>query len=173
MTFVSRLALLTGCDTAPNVYIELPSGHTFQVAFLIMPVTVSRLPTGNSMYPTSAIALPPDPTARCPCLQIYFASCNGPVPDLAYQVDFPRLEIVLEGWNVDTGASQRIRLPLLVAGFSTMASPRYYTFSVLFGKQQLGSASCNGMANNIKSAVTSPARSTHRFFFCYKRSMIR
>lgn len=29
--------------------------------------------------------------------QIYFASSNGPVPDLAYQVDFPRLEIVLEG----------------------------------------------------------------------------
>ena len=26
--------------------------------------------------------------------QIYFASSNGPVPDLAYQVDFPRLEIV-------------------------------------------------------------------------------
>ncbi len=29
--------------------------------------------------------------------QIYFASSNGPAPDLAYQVDFPRLEIVLEG----------------------------------------------------------------------------
>ncbi|MHD0420044.1 hypothetical protein ACY2EQ_12235, partial [Escherichia coli] len=27
-----------------------------------------------------------------------------PVPDLAYQVDFPRLEIVLEGEFVDTGA---------------------------------------------------------------------
>ncbi len=36
--------------------------------------------------------------------QIYFASSNGPVPDLAYQVDFPRLEIVLEGEFVDTGA---------------------------------------------------------------------
>ncbi len=34
--------------------------------------------------------------------QIYFASSNGPVPDLAYQVDFPRLEIVLEGEFVDT-----------------------------------------------------------------------
>lgn len=32
---------------------------------------------------------------------------NGPVPDLAYQVDFPRLEIVLEGEFVDTGAGQR------------------------------------------------------------------
>ena len=39
-----------------------------------------------------------------PLRQIYFASTNGPVPDLAYQVDFPRLEIVLEGEFVDTGA---------------------------------------------------------------------
>lgn len=52
--------------------------------------------------------------------QIYFASSNGPVPDLAYQVDFPRLEIVLEGEFVDTGAGAT-----LVPG-------------ELFGKQQLG-----------------------------------
>ena len=32
--------------------------------------------------------------------QIYFASSNGPVPDLAYQVDFPRLEIVL-AWSLE------------------------------------------------------------------------
>ncbi|MDO2162466.1 hypothetical protein Q2430_27025, partial [Escherichia coli] len=36
--------------------------------------------------------------------QIYFASSNGPVPDLAYQVDFPRMEIVLVGVFIDTGA---------------------------------------------------------------------
>ncbi|MEN1543951.1 AraC family transcriptional regulator, partial [Pseudomonas aeruginosa] len=36
--------------------------------------------------------------------QIYFASSNGPVPDLAYQVDFPRLVIVGEGEFIDTGA---------------------------------------------------------------------
>ena len=60
--------------------------------------------------------------------QIYFASSNGSVPDLAYQVDFPRLEIVLEGEFVDTGAGATL-VPgdvLYVPEFSTMASPRYY-----------------------------------------------
>lgn len=32
-----------------------------------------------------------------PLRQIYFASASGPAPELAYQVDFPRLEIVLGG----------------------------------------------------------------------------
>ncbi|ENO2842237.1 helix-turn-helix transcriptional regulator [Salmonella enterica] len=47
-----------------------------------------------------------------PLRQIYFASASGPAPELAYQVDFPRLEIVLEGELTD--------------------------MSILFGKQQLG-----------------------------------
>ncbi|VFS32498.1 AraC family transcriptional regulator [Escherichia coli] len=64
--------------------------------------------------------------------QIYFASSNGPVPDLAYQVDFPRLEIVLEGEFIDTGAGAAL-VPGDVAvrpcwwlEFSTMASPRHH-----------------------------------------------
>ncbi len=87
--------------------------------------------------------------------QIYFASSNGPVPDLAYQVDFPRLEIVLEGEFVDTGAGATLvpgDVLYVAAGgwnFPQWKTPAT-TFSVLFGKQQLASASCNGMANNIK-----------------------
>ena len=65
--------------------------------------------------------------------QIYFASSNGPVPDLAYQVDFPRLEIVLEGEFVDTGAGAPL-LPL----------------ACCLANSNSASASCNGMANNIK-----------------------
>lgn len=64
--------------------------------------------------------------------QIYFASSNGPAPDLAYQVDFPRLEIVLEGEFVDTGAGGNVSSRRCAVRsrwwleFSTMASPRYY-----------------------------------------------
>lgn len=38
-----------------------------------------------------------------PLRQIYFTSTNSTTPELAYQVDFPRLEIVLEGEFVDSG----------------------------------------------------------------------
>ena len=38
-----------------------------------------------------------------PLRQIYFASTNSTTPELAYQVDFPRLEIVLEGEFADSG----------------------------------------------------------------------
>ena len=75
--------------------------------------------------------------------QIYFASSNGPVPDLAYQVDFPRLEIVLEGEFVDTGAGATLvpgDVLYVAAGgwnFPQWKTPAT-TFSVLFGKQQLG-----------------------------------
>lgn len=64
--------------------------------------------------------------------QIYFASSNGPVPDPAYQVDFPRLEIVLEGEFVDTGAGATLSSRRCAVRscwwleFSTMASPRHY-----------------------------------------------
>lgn len=74
--------------------------------------------------------------------QIYFASSNGPVPDLAYQVDFPRLEIVLEGEFVDTGAGATLvpgDVLYVAAGgwnFPQWKTPAT-TFSVLFGKQQL------------------------------------
>ena len=70
--------------------------------------------------------------------QIYFASSNGPVPDLAYQVDFPRLEIVLEGEFVDTGAGATLvpgdvlYVPAGGWNFPQWQAPAT-TFSVLFG----------------------------------------
>ncbi|VEA88710.1 AraC family transcriptional regulator [Salmonella enterica subsp. enterica serovar Goldcoast] len=42
-----------------------------------------------------------------PLRQIYFASASGPAPELAYQVDFPRLEIVLEGELTDMSITAR------------------------------------------------------------------
>ena len=75
--------------------------------------------------------------------QIYFASSNGPAPDLAYQVDFPRLEIVLEGEFIDTGAGAALvpgdvlYVPAGGWNFPQWQAPAT-TFSVLFGKQQLG-----------------------------------
>lgn len=81
-----------------------------------------------------------------PLRQIYFASTSSSTPELAYQVDFPRLEIVLEGEFTDNG----------VAGASATLQPcdalfvpaggwnfpqwltQVTTLSILFGKQQLG-----------------------------------
>ena len=95
--------------------------------------------------------------------QIYFASSNGPVPDLAYQVDFPRLEIVLEGEFVDTGAGATLvpgdvlYFPAGGWNFPQWQAPAT-TFSVLFGKQQLGFSVVQW------DGKRRPARPTHRFF---------
>ena len=59
--------------------------------------------------------------------QIYFASSNGPVPDLAYQVDFPRLEIVLEGEFIDTSAGAA-----LVPGFLPADASFFYRNHTLY-----------------------------------------
>lgn len=71
--------------------------------------------------------------------QIYFAST---ALDPAYQVDFPRLEIVLEGEFVDTGAGTTlIRGDVLYIPTDGWRFPRRQstttTLSVQFGKQQL------------------------------------
>lgn len=104
--------------------------------------------------------------------QIYFASSNGPVPDLAYQVDFPRLEIVLEGEFVDTGAGATLvpgDVLYVAAGgwnFPQWKTPAT-TFSVLFGKQQLGFSVVQWdgkQYQNLGEATRRPTRPTHRFF---------
>lgn len=78
--------------------------------------------------------------------QIYFATANGPIPDLAYRVDFPRLEIVLEGEFVDAGISgipatltpcDVLYVPAGGWNFPHWNTP-VTTLSILFGKQQLG-----------------------------------
>ena len=82
--------------------------------------------------------------------QVFFAGAQHPVPELAYQVDFPRLELILEGdqmmeWENEQGVSQVVRMQAGDALFVPARgwnSPQWQTpvrtLSLLFGKQQLG-----------------------------------
>lgn len=81
-----------------------------------------------------------------PLRQIYFASTSSSTPELAYQVDFPRLEIVLEGDLTDQGITGAVATLLpgdvlfVPAGgwnFPQWLTP-VTTLSILFSKQQLG-----------------------------------
>ncbi|WP_318368161.1 AraC family transcriptional regulator [Enterobacter sp.] len=82
-------------------------------------------------------------TGPSPLQRVWFASMTGPVPDLAFQVDFPRLEIVLEGQVTDAAIdgvlSERDALFVPAGGWN---APQWQqpatTLSILFGKQQLG-----------------------------------
>ncbi|MGY9341630.1 helix-turn-helix transcriptional regulator [Citrobacter braakii] len=81
-----------------------------------------------------------------PLRQVYFASTSSSTPELAYQVDFPRLEIVLEGEFTDNGVAGAsatllpcdvIFVPAGGWNFPQWLTP-VTTLSILFGKQQLG-----------------------------------
>lgn len=78
-----------------------------------------------------------------PLRQIYFASTTSTTPELAYQVDFPRLEIVLEGEFADSGID-KVLTPgdVLFVPAGGWNFPQWVTsvttLSILFGKQQLG-----------------------------------
>ena len=81
-----------------------------------------------------------------PLRQIYFASTSSSTPELAYQVDIPRLEIVLEGDLTDQGITGAVATLLpgdvlfVPAGgwnFPQWLTP-VTTLSILFSKQQLG-----------------------------------
>ena len=78
--------------------------------------------------------------------QICFATGTGPAPALAQQVDFPRLEIVLDGALKDTGIAGEnalmteqdvLYVPAGGWNFPQWQAPAT-TLSILFGKQQLG-----------------------------------
>ncbi|HAT4017190.1 TPA: helix-turn-helix domain-containing protein [Citrobacter freundii] len=77
-----------------------------------------------------------------PLRQIYFASTTSTTPELAYQVDFPRLEIVLEGEFADSGID-KVLTPgdVLFVPAGGWNIPQWVTsvttLSILFGKQQL------------------------------------
>lgn len=78
-----------------------------------------------------------------PLRQIYFASASGPAAALAYQVDFPRLEIVLEGELTDMSiTAPLIPCDVLYVPAGGWNIPQWQTpvttLSILFGKQQLG-----------------------------------
>lgn len=114
----------------------------------MMTVTVSPVCClqGINMYHDVSHLLSRLINGPTPLRQVYFASSSSSTPELAYQVDFPRLEIVLEGEFIDngvTGASATL-LPYDVlfvpAGgwnFPQWLTP-VTTLSILFGKQQLG-----------------------------------
>jgi AraC-like DNA-binding protein len=82
--------------------------------------------------------------------QVYFAGNQHPAPELAYQVGFPRLELVVDGeqemeWEGSQGTrQQQILLPgdVLFVPAQGWNSPHWQqpttTLSLLFGKQQLG-----------------------------------
>ncbi|MFU0887665.1 helix-turn-helix transcriptional regulator [Kluyvera sichuanensis] len=78
-----------------------------------------------------------------PLQKIWFAGNHAPVPEMAFQVDFPRLEILLEGQLTDAAlgepmlALDALYVPAGGWNFPQWQSP-VTTLSILFGKQQLG-----------------------------------
>ncbi|KFC00978.1 AraC family transcriptional regulator [Trabulsiella guamensis ATCC 49490] len=77
---------------------------------------------------------------------VFFASTTGAIPDVAYQVPFPRLEIVIEGQLLDSGIvgeqalmneNDVLFVPAGGWNFPQWREP-VTTLSILFGKQQLG-----------------------------------
>ena len=114
----------------------------------MMAVTVSPVCClqGINMYHDVSHLLSRLINGPTPLRQVYFASASSSTPELAYQVDFPRLEIVLEGEFIDngvTGASATL-LPcdVLFVPAGSWNFPQWLTpvttLSILFGKQQLG-----------------------------------
>ena len=78
-----------------------------------------------------------------PLQKIWFAGNHAPVPEMAFQVDFPRLEILLEGQLTDAALGEPMQaldalyVPAGGWNFPQWQSP-VTTLSILFGKQQLG-----------------------------------
>nr|WP_318384524.1 AraC family transcriptional regulator [uncultured Enterobacter sp.] len=78
--------------------------------------------------------------------QVRFASDAKPAPALAFQVDFPRIEVVLEGEFADIGVAETparlARHDVLYVPAGGWNCPQWHmpatTLSILFGKQQLG-----------------------------------
>ncbi|CAM3744612.1 AraC family transcriptional regulator [Rahnella bruchi] len=96
--------------------------------------------------------------------QVYFAGALHPVPELAYQVDFPRLELVLDGvqimnWEDEHGNVQTTRMQagdVLFVPAKGWNSPQWQqpvrTLSFLFGKQQLGFSLLNWDGEQFSSS---------------------
>ncbi len=81
-------------------------------------------------------------TGTSPLRQVHFASPATPTPELALQVDFPRLEIVLEGAVNDRVVPTLQQHDVLYVPAGGWNDPQWQTpattLSILFGKQQLG-----------------------------------
>lgn len=114
----------------------------------MMTVTVSPVCClqGINMYHDVSHLLSRLINGPTPLRQVYFASTSSSTPELAYQVDFPRLEIVLEGEFTDNGVAgaSATLLPcdVLFVPAGSWNFPQWLTpvttLSILFGKQQLG-----------------------------------
>ena len=78
-----------------------------------------------------------------PLQKIWFVGNHSPVPEMAFQVDFPRLEILLEGQLTDAALGESMQtLDVLYVPAGGWNFPQWQspvtTLSILFGKQQLG-----------------------------------
>lgn len=77
-----------------------------------------------------------------PLRQVHFANPAISAPELALQVDFPRLEIVIEGSMKDQAACVLQQGDVLYVPAGGWNNPQWQapatTLSILFGKQQLG-----------------------------------
>lgn len=77
-----------------------------------------------------------------PLRQVHFANPAISAPELALQVDFPRLEIVIEGSMKDLAACILQQGDVLYVPAGGWNNPQWQapatTLSILFGKQQLG-----------------------------------
>ncbi|KGI61959.1 AraC family transcriptional regulator [Enterobacter sp. UCD-UG_FMILLET] len=77
-----------------------------------------------------------------PLRQVHFANPAISAPELALQVDFPRLEIVIEGSMKDMAGCVLQRGDVLYVPAGGWNNPQWQapatTLSILFGKQQLG-----------------------------------
>lgn len=72
---------------------------------------------------------------------IFYAGSTSPAPALALQVDFPRLEIILEG-SILEGKTELSTHDIMFVPAGAWNNPQWKkpatTLSILFGKQQLG-----------------------------------
>jgi AraC-like DNA-binding protein len=97
---------------------------------------------GNAMQQDISLILAELIEGPASLRKVHFANPATPAPELALQVDFPRLEIVLEGSvkDVSTGVLQAQDVLYVPAG--GWNSPQWQqpatALSILFGKQQLG-----------------------------------
>ncbi|HHG8772672.1 TPA: helix-turn-helix transcriptional regulator [Raoultella planticola] len=100
--------------------------------------------------------------------QIFFATENRPVADKVSQVDFPRLEIVLEGQLSDAGVKadppMLTQYDVLFVATGRWNFPRWHTpcaiLSIVFGKQQLEFTvkRWNGKTLNVEEKLQIPRR---------------
>lgn len=94
-----------------------------------------------------------------PLQKIWFAASHTSTPEMAFQVDFPRLEIVLSGQLADAGLhGDNVHMSGMDALYVSAGGwnfPLWHhpatTLSILFGKQQLGFSVQQWDGNQLKN----------------------